>query len=113
MANHTELSTPVRIIGRPFRKGISGNPGGKPKSVRLAEKALRSLLPRALKVLEDLLLEDDPNIRRDAAKMLLQYTIATADKQFDRFLRNQNPEMKEPELDLETARALAFQKLDG
>ena len=34
MEIHVENSTPTpRLVGRPFRKGVSGNPGGRPKGL--------------------------------------------------------------------------------
>ena len=34
MEIHADNSTPTpRVIGRPFRKGVSGNPGGRPKGL--------------------------------------------------------------------------------
>ena len=34
MDSHAENSAPTtRLIGRPFRKGVSGNPGGRPKGL--------------------------------------------------------------------------------
>jgi hypothetical protein len=35
-----EITVPERIVGRPFQKGVSGNPGGRPKSLVEIERML-------------------------------------------------------------------------
>ena len=56
------------MVGRPFEKGQSGNPGGRPKGI--AAKA-REFGERALEVLSAALEDDDGRIRIAAAKELL------------------------------------------
>jgi hypothetical protein len=56
------------MVGRPFPKGKSGNPGGRPKG--LAAKA-REYADRALEVLSEALDDDDPKVRLAAAKEVL------------------------------------------
>lgn len=56
------------MVGRPFPKGKSGNPGGRPKG--LAAKA-REFADRALEVISEALGDDDPKIRLAAAKEVL------------------------------------------
>ena len=56
------------MVGRPFPKGQSGNPGGRPKG--LAAKA-REYADRALEVLSEALDDDDPKVRLAAAKEVL------------------------------------------
>lgn len=57
-----------RIIGRPFQKGQTGNPGGRPKGI--AAKA-RELGDKALDVLREALSDDDARTRIAAAKEIL------------------------------------------
>jgi hypothetical protein len=56
------------MVGRPFPKGKSGNPGGRPKG--LAAKA-REYADRALEVISEALGDDDPKVRLAAAKEVL------------------------------------------
>lgn len=56
------------MVGTPFKKGHSGNPGGRPKGI--AARA-REYTDRALEVLADALDEEDPRVRVTAARELL------------------------------------------
>lgn len=56
------------MVGRPFPKGKSGNPGGRPKG--LAAKA-REYADRALDVISEALGDEDPKVRLAAAKEVL------------------------------------------
>jgi hypothetical protein len=71
----TENSASARIVGRPFPKGVSGNPGGLAAGVRgKIERARRLALkhaPRAISTLADLLGDEDPRVRISAAEGLL------------------------------------------
>jgi hypothetical protein len=68
-------SASARIIGRPFPKGVSGNPGGLPAGVagrimRARRLALKQA-PRAIATLAALLGDEDPRVRIAAAEGLL------------------------------------------
>jgi hypothetical protein len=71
----TENSASARIVGRPFPKGISGNPGGLRADVRgRIERARRlalKLAPKAISTLASLLDAEDPRVRVAAAEGLL------------------------------------------
>lgn len=72
-------SAPVQRVGRPFPKGTSGNPGGRPKGIR----ALRERLEAHAEALEDALLsaleDDDPRVRLDAVKLAFSYLYGKPD----------------------------------
>lgn len=60
-----------RRIGRPFEKGKSGNPGGRPRKVgHVKEKALGSSLGAIMKLVE-LMDSKDPRIALAACKEVL------------------------------------------
>lgn len=68
--------------GRPFAKGQSGNPGGRPKAVRELQERARLSVPAAFAFAEDLLAdaEADARVRLDAAKFLTMYGLGAAPK---------------------------------
>ncbi|MHB8419121.1 MAG: hypothetical protein ACYDCL_13675 [Myxococcales bacterium] len=71
-----ESSTPERaIVGRPFPKGTSGNPGGLPREIREARAALSVHLPRAVEILGQLLDNEDPRIALAAASEICDRTV--------------------------------------
>jgi hypothetical protein len=70
-AASSDASPPLRVIGRPWVKGESGNPNGRPKSpVDIAELA-RQYGPRCIEVAVELLDDADPRIRLAALIALL------------------------------------------
>ena len=58
-------------MGRPFPKGESGNPGGRPKDVGLLREMAREHTAEALNVLVQAMRDDDPRIRVAAASAIL------------------------------------------
>jgi hypothetical protein len=63
------------IVGRPFPKGTSGNPGGMPKEVAEARRALMVHLPTAVKVFGELLQSTDQKTRLAAAAEVADRTM--------------------------------------
>lgn len=57
--------------GRPFQKGVSGNPGGRPPGAHAFAELCRAKTPQALDALEKALKE--PRERVAAAQVLLAY----------------------------------------
>lgn len=56
MAQNSDAEPEARGAGRPFRKGVSGNPGGRPRKVRELEAAIEEAHagPKALAVIDKL-----------------------------------------------------------
>jgi hypothetical protein len=102
-----ELSAPKQW-GKPFPKGVSGNPGGKRKEVAKAEKMLAKLLPSACIKLQALLESDDIGLVVEAMKLLFKYTLTSPDK---RATASPLGDIKAPQLSPELAARLA--SLDG
>jgi uncharacterized protein DUF5681 len=57
--------------GRPFAKGQSGNPGGRPKMPEELKDAMRGLADKAVEVLREAMKCDDPRVRVMAATAAL------------------------------------------
>jgi hypothetical protein len=55
----------------PFKKGQSGNPGGRPKQERAVVEAARAAGDRCIEVLQELVEHDDPRVQLAAADQLL------------------------------------------
>lgn len=71
-AGSSKESAPAkRVIGRPFQKGISGNPSGRPAALSDFQAQCRGYTAKALQVLENGLSAKEPAIRFAAAKELL------------------------------------------
>lgn len=67
--SNTENSQPARVIGRPFAKGSSANPGGRPKLIREFQEWLASeCYPIAQEALKGCLRSDDEKVRMLAIK---------------------------------------------
>jgi hypothetical protein len=65
---NAENSAPTAVIGRPFQKGRSGNPGGRPKKNPEADAILKAVTPKAAQKLADLLNSEDERVAFAAAK---------------------------------------------
>lgn len=58
-----------------WKKGQSGNPGGKPKEFAIVRKQLRDAVPGALQRLVDLVGSDDERVALLACKEILNRTL--------------------------------------
>jgi hypothetical protein len=59
------------MIGTPFQKGKSGNPGGRPKAAHSIQELARKHAPEAVKTLVDIAKKGTPGARVSAAIALL------------------------------------------
>ena len=66
------ISTKQRVVGRPFPKGVSGNPDGRPGGYAEFREMCRSKSPAAVEALEGALSEGGPSAVA-AARVLLEY----------------------------------------
>src|SRR5688572_7032368 len=57
--------------GRKFAKGLSGNPGGRPKGIAHVTELARALTPEAIKTLSEIMREGTPGARVSAAVAIL------------------------------------------
>ena len=71
MAQNSAISPRPRGVGRPFSKGESGNPGGRPKDSGPLREMAREHTAEALDVLVQAMRDDDPRIRVVAATAIL------------------------------------------
>ena len=77
------------MIGRPFQRGTSGNPGGRPRAAHSIQELARQHTTEALDVLVQIMLNEKapPNARVSAANTLLDRaygkapTFSTSDTQ--------------------------------
>ena len=69
--------------GRPFPKGVSGNPTGKPKQVRELLEVARRSVPDAFALAEKLMngAAVEPRVRLEAAKFLTSYGLGAPPKE--------------------------------
>lgn len=63
---------PVRVIGRPWQKGQSGNPGGHPKGLADVVALARTYTVAAVETLASNLHDEDARVRNAAAVALLE-----------------------------------------
>jgi len=66
---------------RPFKKGIGGNPSGKSKAQALVEKRCRAAGPEVVAALLELTKHDDPRVRLEACKQVLDRGFGRAKQQ--------------------------------
>lgn len=59
--NAAENSGSEQKRGRPFPKGASGNPGGRPKAVAELQEGLQRLTPKVLKTIEEAFVDPTPD----------------------------------------------------
>jgi hypothetical protein len=59
----------VRVIGRPFARGTSGNLGGRPRAAVTVQELARTYTEQAVRTLVEAL--DDPKLKVQAARALL------------------------------------------
>lgn len=57
--------------GKPFAKGKSGNPGGRPKTIKEVQELAREQTPAAIQALVDNLKDESGQVRNTAATELL------------------------------------------
>ena len=63
------------MIGRPFQRGSSGNPGGRPKAVHSIQELARQHAPEAIKTLADIAKNGTPGARVSAVLGLRPETL--------------------------------------
>jgi hypothetical protein len=71
MPDQTEGSAKSRGRGRPFEKGVSGNPGGRPKSDATVKELARAHTVEAIETLVAMLRAESERTRVAAAEALL------------------------------------------
>ncbi len=69
-----EQTTKAKPRGRPFPKGVSGNPGGRPKTIPEVKEILKAASPDAARTLVELLNSEKDSIRLAAAQDILDRT---------------------------------------
>ena len=73
-----------RIVGRPFRPGHSGNPGGRPKDENEVRNLARRHSRRALERLIELIDSEDQRVALAAAKEVLDRAYGKPKQEDDR-----------------------------
>ncbi len=104
--NSAKSVKPRRGPGKPFEKGVSGNPGGRPKVVSRVRELARSHTEAAINVLAENLTDVDPRVRNIAAGMLLDRAWGKATTPIEVDLPVE--EDAEPVSTLQLAREIAF-----
>lgn len=99
----------ARGKGRPFQKGESGNPGGRPKmsdEMRAAKDSLEALSPKAVSVLGDLLECSDPKVRAQVGLGIVKAVGLDEPQRHEFNDKTERPESPFAGLDPEELRAL-------
>ncbi len=60
-----------QVVGKPFPKGVSGNPGGRPKAMKKLVELARVYTEEAILTLAECLQDKDGRVRVAAANALL------------------------------------------
>lgn len=74
MPEKPEIKTKKKVIGRPFPKGVSGNPGGRPKTDPEVKAILKAAAPDAARRLVEMMYSDNPKIAMWAITDILDRT---------------------------------------
>lgn len=67
----TEETKPAKVVGRPFTKGVSGNPAGVPRAAVEIKELARKRAPEAFEKICELMRSDDQKIAFYACQEVL------------------------------------------
>ena len=75
IAEHSENTAPPRVVGRPFPKGVSGNPGGRTSLEYEFRELCRTYSPEAVETLLGVMRKEKAmsSAKVQAARVLLAY----------------------------------------
>ncbi len=106
--NSTKSVKPGRGPGKPFEKGVSGNPGGRPRLPEELRDRIRGLSEKAVNVLEQSLDSPEPRVALMAAQILLDRGYGKPSQQTDLTLTTAPAPDEEPVTTLQLAREIVF-----
>jgi hypothetical protein len=69
--NSAVTAPPPPVRGKPFKRGKSGNPGGRPATSEETKAALRAALPQAIERLVKLLKSKDERVALAASQVIM------------------------------------------